>query len=51
MSIPAVKAVEIGTGIAGAALTGSCVHDEIFMMRNSADSAAKPITPGAWKVV
>jgi chorismate synthase len=29
MSIPAVKAVEIGSGIAAAALTGSCVHDEI----------------------
>ena len=30
MSIPAVKAVEIGTGIASSAGTGSCVHDEIF---------------------
>jgi chorismate synthase len=30
MSIHAVKAVEIGTGIANAAATGSDVHDEIF---------------------
>jgi chorismate synthase len=30
MSIPAVKAVEIGDGIAGARLLGSVVHDEIF---------------------
>jgi chorismate synthase len=29
MSIPAVKAVEIGNGIRGAAATGSQVHDEI----------------------
>ena len=29
MSIQAVKAVEIGSGIAGAAVTGSKVHDEI----------------------
>lgn len=29
MSIPAVKAVEIGEGIAGASLPGSAVHDEI----------------------
>ncbi len=30
MSIPAAKAVEIGSGIAGAASFGSAVHDEIF---------------------
>jgi chorismate synthase len=30
MSIPAVKAVEIGTGIASAGRFGSLVHDEIF---------------------
>jgi chorismate synthase len=30
MSIPAVKAVEIGKGIAGAQKPGSAVHDEIF---------------------
>jgi chorismate synthase len=30
MSIPAVKAVEIGAGIAAAGLMGSCVHDEIY---------------------
>jgi len=36
MSIPSVKAVEIGTGIAGAAKPGSAVHDEIFY-----DSGAK----------
>ena len=30
MSIPAVKAVEVGDGIAGAGLLGSAVHDEIF---------------------
>lgn len=30
MSIPAIKAVEIGDGIANAALAGSKVHDEIF---------------------
>jgi chorismate synthase len=30
MSIPAVKAVEIGKGIAGAQNPGSVVHDEIF---------------------
>jgi chorismate synthase len=30
MSIPAVKAVEIGAGIAAAQLPGSRVHDEIF---------------------
>ncbi len=30
MSIPAVKAVEIGEGIAGAAAPGSAFHDEIF---------------------
>ncbi len=30
MSIPAVKAVEIGTGVASASRPGSVVHDEIF---------------------
>jgi chorismate synthase len=30
MSIPSVKAVEIGAGIAAAGLPGSCVHDEIY---------------------
>jgi len=30
MSIPAVKAVEIGAGIAAARRTGAAVHDEIF---------------------
>ncbi len=30
MSIPSVKAVEIGTGIAAAANPGSAVHDQIF---------------------
>lgn len=30
MSIHAVKAVEIGTGVSNAALPGSAVHDEIF---------------------
>lgn len=30
MSIPAVKAVEVGDGIAGATLPGDRVHDEIF---------------------
>jgi chorismate synthase len=30
MSIHAVKAVEIGTGVANASLPGSAVHDEIF---------------------
>lgn len=30
MSIPAIKAVEIGDGVANAALSGSQVHDEIF---------------------
>jgi len=30
MSIPSVKAVEIGTGIAGAANPGSAVHDQVF---------------------
>lgn len=30
MSIHAVKAVEIGTGVANAAKRGSEVHDEIF---------------------
>ncbi|NTU60048.1 MAG: chorismate synthase, partial [Deltaproteobacteria bacterium] len=30
LSIPAIKGVEIGLGFLGAALPGSCVHDEIF---------------------
>jgi chorismate synthase len=30
MSIPSAKAVEVGTGIAGAGNPGSAVHDEIF---------------------
>jgi len=30
MSIPSVKAVEIGEGIKNASLFGSCVHDEIY---------------------
>jgi chorismate synthase len=30
MSIPAAKAIELGRGIAGAQLSGSGVHDEIF---------------------
>ena len=34
MSIQAVKAVEIGTGVANAALPGSEVHDEIFYDEN-----------------
>jgi len=33
MSIPAVKAVEIGSGITAASLTGSRVHDEIYYDR------------------
>lgn len=36
MSIPSVKAVEIGSGVEGAGKPGSAVHDEIFY-----DSAAK----------
>jgi chorismate synthase len=36
MSIPSVKAVEIGSGIAGAEKSGSAVHDEIYY-----DSQAK----------
>ena len=36
ISMPSVKAVEIGAGIAGAAKPGSAVHDEIFY-----DSGAK----------
>lgn len=35
MSIQAVKAVEIGTGVRNAALPGSKVHDEIFYNENS----------------
>ncbi len=35
MSIPAVKAVEIGNGISAAQKTGSCVHDEIFYNREN----------------
>ena len=31
MSIPAVKAVEIGAGVEAASLTGSKMHDEIFV--------------------
>ncbi len=31
MSIPAIKGVELGVGFAGAALTGSAVHDEIVL--------------------
>jgi chorismate synthase len=56
MSIPAVKAVEIGTGIAAAALTGSCVHDEIhydvetrrfFRKSNNAGGLEGGVTNGA----
>jgi chorismate synthase len=39
MSIPAVKAVEIGNGVAAAALPGSSVHDEIL---------AAPLAPGSF---
>jgi chorismate synthase len=35
MSIPAVKAVAIGAGVAGAALPGSSVHDEIAYDRDA----------------
>ena len=35
VSIPAVKAVEIGDGVAAAGATGSAVHDEIFYDRRS----------------
>lgn len=34
MSIPSVKAVEIGNGIINSSLTGSKVHDEIFFKNN-----------------
>lgn len=34
MSIPAVKAVEIGAGVDSAALKGSQMHDEIFVDKN-----------------
>jgi chorismate synthase len=33
MSIPAIKGVQIGSGFAGAALSGSAVHDAIFYDR------------------
>jgi chorismate synthase len=36
MSIHAVKAVEIGSGVANAAMPGSSVHDEIFWLDPSA---------------
>jgi len=34
MSIPAIKAVEIGAGVDSAHLRGSQMHDEIFVGRN-----------------
>ena len=34
MSIPAVKAVEVGAGVDSAHLKGSQMHDEIFVDRN-----------------
>lgn len=41
MSIPAVKAVEIGTGVENASLFGSQVHDEIFPAANERGFAGK----------
>ncbi len=34
MSIPAVKAVEIGAGVEAASLSGSAMHDEIFVNKD-----------------
>ena len=48
MSIHAVKAVEIGTGIVGAGRPGSEVHDEIFASTqdDEADSGSKALHSG-----
>lgn len=49
MSIHAVKAVEIGTGVANAAKPGSEVHDEIFLERHDQDDGNNVLeigTPG-----
>ncbi len=46
MSIHAVKAVEIGEGVANAGRPGSLVHDEIFWSEPPADMAEPPASAG-----
>lgn len=41
MSIPAVKAVEIGLGVKSAEVFGSEMHDEIFINENSIEESTK----------
>ncbi len=53
MSIQAVKAVEIGTGVANAGLPGSEVHDEIFWSKPEpveADQSEPPASAGGQPV-
>ena len=49
MSIQAVKAVEIGSGIEGAASPGSRVHDEIGYDREKSRFTRKSNRAGGWK--
>jgi len=49
MSIQAVKAVEIGSGIASAAAMGASVHDEIGYDRATRALRVRPIAPAAWR--
>ena len=48
MSIPAIKAFEIGEGIANSRLPGSQVHDAVYL-RDAAGMRVKLIEPEGWK--
>jgi len=49
MSIHAVKAVEIGTGVANAGLPGSEVHDEIYFRNPGSDENVEPRSGGFYR--